>query len=133
MATMLCTKTQLAILDEVVEKSDDGKPINIDISDPIREWNFHELDKQGYFLYPDTYEQQAIAVLFGGNPPSIIGLTDEGHRYHHELEKELWKQEQTERQTKASEGANTRSTVALIISGIATLIALIALLVSWLK
>ena len=116
---MLCKKFQLEILNKVIQESDWKNPVEIDRSDPDREQNLQHL-----------YQNDCFVCFFAeGNPRQIIGiagLSKKGYLLHMELTNEAEKEAENEqekrelielmrRQTKAIEGANTRSTMRVFV------------------
>ena len=100
-------KVLLKILDEIAEKADGEKPIEIDLTDSVKKSHFQRLEKKQCFAYNND-PQQAIAAAFGGTPLPLIGLSRKGRKYRSELKRELRQHEHDEhmrRQTKACEDA----------------------------
>ena len=140
-------KVQLEILDEVSEKSYSGKPIEIvnytGQYDASKAHNFAWLrDKAKCFVYSTRVEQETRYFPDGTSsecgeleiPRYLSGLSKEGREYREilavEVKEEQRKEEQIEllrKQVKAAVGANVRSTIAMILSGIASLISLYVL------
>jgi len=152
---MLCKKTQLAILDEVVSKSDGEKPVTIDLSDPVRNFNFWKLKKIGCFEFAHDSDTQEIAATFDGKTVFPIGLSEVGYNLQLKLTEdcEIMELRRFASKTaeeynhlaseankiaheanKLSQGANTRATWAMGVALLCAMITsgvLVAALRSW--
>ena len=114
----LCKKIQLEILDEVIKKFDGEHPVEIDRTDPIREFNLQHLYRHNCFL------------LFPGLV-DIATLSEEGHQYRLELVAEF-KEEQRKDETLALLRKRVRfAGIALVISIISLVVSVGAIIASW--
>ena len=119
MALKYDKKIQLEILDEINEKSDGENPVNIDLTDPVRQYNAEVLWRDG-----------CLNVSIKDNPyregtnfePWIFGLLDKGYKVCSELAEDLEKMELRRQEVKAFMGANTRATWMMWIAIICALI-----------
>ena len=84
--TVYNRKAQLAILDEVAGKSDGEKPIEIDLTDSVKEYNFNILKEQNCFRYVQAIPE---GWKYPNCPLNLVGLTKIGHQYRYELAVEL--------------------------------------------
>ena len=135
MPVMLDEKVQIDILDEVNEKSDGIKHVELDLNDPCRKLNFDLLCSDGFFngvIIDPEYDP-----VFGISKTGITGLSDKGYKYRAKLVAELENTEHLHRQTEAFEtssreakeanriarSAKRWSIAAAILSAVAVLIA----------
>ena len=132
-------KIQLEILDEVYEKSFGGKPVEIDTSGRWRNFNFLR-DKEKCFVYTSRVEQETTHLPDGRKveygsveiPQYLSGLSKEGKEYRDVLAIEVKEEQRKDKQIEFLGQQVIAAKVALIFSGIATLIALGSLAVAYL-
>jgi hypothetical protein len=128
------TKIQLAILDEVAEKSDGKNPIKIDLTDDTRYFNYQVLHDKECFGYLTVAKTQDF--LFGSTitrrvSVAIIDLSRKGYKLRSDLAIEI-EQEQWQRDQNNRDRVRFRyDTVAVFISILAFILSVLALIRSW--
>jgi len=128
-----CKKTQLEILDEVHEKSERKRQVEIDHSDPIRSHNFRWLHhKKQCFVFATRVEHETRQLPNGEkidigpfeSSKYLIGLSEGGEEYRELLAIEVREEQRKDEEIALSRRKNFIAEIALLVS-------LIALIVSW--
>ncbi|MDR0328798.1 MAG: hypothetical protein LBI05_10930 [Planctomycetaceae bacterium] len=120
---MYSEKIQLAILDEVNQKSDGKNPVEIDLTDPGRKFNFRELiNKECFWFFTDkTIKTESDYMSASRRVPTALGgLSEKGHKYRYDLAKEL-DREQWEREQHARDRARFRLDIIAVITSLVAL------------
>ena len=140
MRRKLNKKVQLEILDEVDNIILSRTPVEIDIDDARWDDFVFLRDKKKCFVYSTRVERET-KHLPGGKTIEyapieslryISGLSDEGKAYRDELIIEVAEEQRKDKQIELSEQKVWIAKAALIVSGVATLIALFSLVVAFL-
>ena len=114
-------EVQLAILDEINEKSDRYNPVVIDLTDPVRKYNADVLWRNNCFIVSFKNNQFGEGSDFEN---WIFELSDKGHKYRYELACELERMELRRQEVKALMGANVRATWMMWVAIICALISM---------